>query len=93
MARNTTAPATPSAGLWQAEEDNYRLSYDENGNILTLRRRGPLQAATAHQAKQYGAVDALTYAYAGNRLLAVDDAVSTNQLPRPKRGPLRKRKI
>ncbi len=86
VARQTTTPATPTAGLWKAEEDNYRLSfvsYDDNGNILTLRRHGLLQAATSHQAKQYGAVDNLSYAYAGNRLLAVDDAVSTNQLPRP----------
>ncbi len=87
VARSATSPVTPTAGLWKAEEDNYRLSfvsYDDNGNILTLRRRGLLQAGTSHQAKQYGAVDALTYAYQGNRLLAVDDAVSTNQLPRPK---------
>ncbi len=81
----TTAP-TPSAGLWKAEEDNYRLSfvsYDDNGNILTLRRRGLLQAATSRQAKQYGAVDAFTYAYQGNLLQAVDDQVANNQLPRP----------
>lgn len=87
VARTTTSPLTPMAGPWKAEEDNYRLafvSYDDNGNILTLRRRGLLQNATHASSKQYGAVDNLTYAYQGNRLLAVDDAVTGNQLPRPK---------
>jgi RHS repeat-associated protein len=86
VARQTTTAATPSAGAWTAEQDNYRLSfvsYDDNGNILTLRRRGLLQNATHTQGKQYGAVDNLTYAYQGNRLTAVDDAVTGNQLPRP----------
>ena len=87
VARNTTSSLTPMAGAWQAEEDNYRLSfvsYDDNGNILTLRRRGLLHNATHASSKQYGAVDNLTYAYQGNRLLSVDDQVSGNQLPRPK---------
>jgi RHS repeat-associated protein len=86
VARQTTTAATPNAGAWKAEEDNYRLSfvsYDDNGNILTLRRRGLLQNATHARSKQYGAVDNLTYAYQGNRLLAVDDVVSGNQLPQP----------
>jgi RHS repeat-associated protein len=86
VARQTTTAATSGAGAWQAEEDNYRLSfvsYDDNGNILTLRRRGLLQNATHATSKQYGAVDNLTYAYQGNRLQAVDDAVTGNQLLRP----------
>jgi len=75
-----------SAGAWTAEQDNYRLSfvsYDDNGNIQTLRRRGLLQNATHATSKQYGAVDNLSYSYQGNRLLAVQDAVSGNQLPHP----------
>ncbi|MDO7888149.1 DUF6443 domain-containing protein [Hymenobacter cheonanensis] len=86
VARQTTTAATPGAGAWKAEEDNYRLSfvsYDDNGNILTLRRRGLLQNATHASSKQYGAVDNLTYTYQGNRLQAVDDQVTGNQLPRP----------
>ncbi|MBD2768464.1 hypothetical protein IC235_11240 [Hymenobacter sp. BT664] len=74
-------------GAWRAEEDRYRLSfvsYDDNGNIATLRRRGLLAGATRLGPAQYGPVDALTYRYAGNRLLAVDDQVTTNQLPRPR---------
>jgi RHS repeat-associated protein len=87
VARTTTSSLTPMAGAWKAEEDNYRLSfvsYDDNGNILTLRRRGLLQNAAHTSNKQYGAVDNLTYSYQSNRLLAVDDQVSGNQLPRPK---------
>ena len=75
-----------TATAWNQERDNYRLSfvsYDDNGNIATLRRRGLLQAGTSRQGKQYGAVDNLTYAYQGNRLQAVDDAVTGNQLPQP----------
>ena len=87
VARHASAAATPNtAGLWKAEEDNYRMSfvsYDDNGNIRTLRRRGLLANATRAAAKQYGPVDHLAYAYQGNRLQAVDDQVSTNQLPRP----------
>ena len=60
------------------------MSYDDNGNLNTLRRWGLLQSATSRQAKQYGAVNNLRYAYQGNRLRAVDDAVSGNQLSRPK---------
>jgi RHS repeat-associated protein len=76
-----------TATAWNQELDNYRLSfvsYDDNGNIRTLRRQGLLQNATHLVAKRYGAVDNLTYAYQGNRLLTVDDAITGNQLPRPK---------
>jgi len=75
-----------TGGPWNAELDHYRLSfvsYDDNGNILTLRRRGLLANATHLAPKRYGAVDNLAYAYQGNRLQAVDDLVSGNQLPRP----------
>ena len=75
-----------AAGAWTAEASNYRLSgvnYDDNGNILSLRRRGLLTNATRTAPKQFGAVDMLTYRYDGNRLQAVDDQVTTNQRPRP----------
>jgi len=73
--------ARTTTGTWTAEKQNYGLhavSYDENGNILTLRRRGLRTAATRTTPKQYGPIDQLTYTYAGNRLLAVDDAVKDN---------------
>ncbi|HEX8657541.1 MAG TPA: DUF6443 domain-containing protein [Hymenobacter sp.] len=81
-----TGGAGNPSGAWTAEEDRYRLafaSYDDNGNLRTLRRRGLLQNATHATTPRFGPVDELTYAYQGNRLQAVDDAVSTNQLPRP----------
>ena len=84
VARNGGAGST--TGAWRAEEDHYRLSfvsYDDNGNIQPLRRRGLLTNATRTRTKRYGPSDALRYAYAGNRLQVVDDAISTNQLPRP----------
>ena len=66
VARSAPVPATPNTlGLWKSEEDNYRrsfVSYDDNGNILSLRRRGLLANATHAKAKQFGAVDALRYA-------------------------------
>ncbi|RYU77813.1 DUF6443 domain-containing protein [Hymenobacter persicinus] len=73
--------ARTATGAWTAEKQNYGLrfvSYDENGNILTLRRRGLRAPATSTSAKQYGPIDQLLYTYAGNRLLAVDDAIRDN---------------
>ncbi|GAA3934858.1 DUF6443 domain-containing protein [Hymenobacter algoricola] len=73
--------ARTTAGIWTAEKQNYGLrfvSYDENGNILTLRRRGLLAPASRTAPRQYGSIDQLAYTYTGNRLLAVDDAVKTN---------------
>ena len=78
-----SAGTLASASAWNQELDNYRLSfvsYDDNGNIHTLRRQGLLQAATHNKAKQYGAVDNLSYAYQGNRLQSIEDQVTGNQL-------------
>ena len=87
VARSAPVAATPNtAGRWKSEEDNYRMSfvsYDDNGNLLSLRRRGLLANATHAAPKRFGPVDDLRYAYAGNRLQAVDDQVSTNQSLRP----------
>ena len=43
------------------------LSYDANGNILSLKREGYLQSGN------YGTMDDLQYSYAGNQLQAVND--------------------
>ncbi len=45
------------------------LSYDKNGNILSLQRQGHTDA----NATLFGTMDLLTYSYTGNRLQAVDD--------------------
>lgn len=66
--------------------DCYRLSfvsYDDNGNLNTLSRQGLLANATRAAGKQFGPVDNLSYAYAGNRLQAVNDQVGGNALARP----------
>ena len=78
--------AQNATGGWSDEQQRFGLSglrYDENGNILALQRRGLLANATRSAPKQFGPVDDLAYAYAGNRLQAVNDQVSTNQLARP----------
>ncbi|MGD1845243.1 MAG: DUF6443 domain-containing protein [Salibacteraceae bacterium] len=43
------------------------ISYDANGNILSLKRQGYLQSGN------YGTMDDLQYSYAGNQLQAVND--------------------
>ncbi len=47
------------------------VTYDDNGNILSLKRRGKL-------GQTFGEMDNLTYTYDGNRLLKVEDGVSGN---------------
>ncbi|MEO1419290.1 MAG: hypothetical protein AAFW00_28815, partial [Bacteroidota bacterium] len=47
-------------------------SYDLNGNILSLNRKG-LTATNA-----YGDIDMLSYSYQGNQLTSVSDAIPTN---------------
>jgi RHS repeat-associated protein len=57
---------------WNEEVDRYSVSnitYDANGNILSLDRDGLAGSST------YGAMDNLSYAYDGNQLSAVNDAI------------------
>ena len=77
--------ARDAVGTWNAERDNYRFwaaSYDANGNLLTMRRRGLVQEATRATPRYYGEIDNLRYRFqppatspdvASNRLLRVDD--------------------
>lgn len=68
-----------SSASAQAGVGNYNeaLTYDLNGNIKTLKRRGLKTTATA----SYDLVDDLIYKYSdsdrGNKLLAVDDAAAS----------------
>jgi RHS repeat-associated protein len=76
----------PLTRAWTAGRQNYGMShvrYDENGNLLAVRRQGLLQEGSRTGPKRYGATDDLTYSYAGNRLTRVDDGVSTNGLAPP----------
>jgi RHS repeat-associated protein len=67
---------TTQAGLWDRKTEDYTvsgLSYDENGNIITLNRSGLLNATD----RTIGKIDELGYRYSGNRLIGVDDKVPT----------------
>ncbi|MBB4603685.1 RHS repeat-associated protein [Hymenobacter luteus] len=95
VARTSTSPTSS----WGAERGNYRFafaSYDAGGNLLTLRRRGLVAAATRTMAAQYGETDNLRYRYEpatssepiSNRLQRVDDlapAASTFAGKQPER--------
>jgi RHS repeat-associated protein len=63
------------------EDDKYSMSdltYDENGNIITLKRKGQAEYKPQNGGPRYGEIDYLSYAYKGNRLDAVTDNDSTN---------------
>lgn len=63
---------TGSGASWNAS-NHYsvgNISYDVNGNILTLARQGYLTTSTPG----FGMMDQLTYVYDGNRLRKVTDA-------------------
>ncbi|MCC9138774.1 DUF6443 domain-containing protein [Pontibacter silvestris] len=74
-----------SNGQWDKEQtsgngnyDMWGLSYDVNGNILSMNRRG-LRSGTS-TTKAYGLLDQLQYRYEpakGNQLLGVDDTEVT----------------
>ncbi|MCB2380468.1 DUF6443 domain-containing protein [Hymenobacter sp. BT635] len=81
-----------NATTWEAERGNYRFwaaSYDANGNLLSLRRRGLLQEATRTTPRQYGVTDNIRYRYApatlsepvSNRLLRVDELAPAAAAP------------
>ncbi|PRY02748.1 RHS repeat-associated protein, partial [Pontibacter ummariensis] len=74
-----TYKAYDGAG-WTAEADRYTvdgLTYDYNGNIHSLQRRGMVSGdAYDRTSDQFGVVDNLSYAYEGNRLATVNDAVT-----------------
>ena len=60
---------------WTSATENDRfnvsdLTYDKNGNINTLERKGETAAST------FGTMDDLTYYYVGNQLQAVNDAIA-----------------
>ena len=62
------------AETWNVNIGKYSvptISYDANGNILSLERKGYLSNNT------FGTIDQLTYTYDQNRLKAVEDVVTT----------------
>lgn len=63
---------------WTADPENNRftegsIAYDKMGNILQLKRNGTISATA------FGIMDDLTYTYAGNKLLKVDEKATGNR--------------
>jgi RHS repeat-associated protein len=68
-------------GSWtnNGEDDRYSISdvtYDENGNILTMKRSGETDY-DSQSGPSFGEIDDLNYSYKGNKLAAVSDAENT----------------
>ena len=64
-----------ATGLSTTNYDVSNISYDRNGNILTLNRKGHINAA----ATSFGDMDLLSYTYDGNKLIMVEDTASNDQ--------------
>ena len=74
LSRLTRARYSDSEG--GAGRYDTRYSYDLNGNLTSLVRRGALSLSSAGTPSAYGAIDSLTLEYAGNRLRSVSDAAA-----------------
>ena len=74
LSRLTRARYSDSEG--GAGRYDTRYSYDLNGNLTSLVRRGTLSLSSAGTPSTYGAIDSLTLEYAGNRLRSVSDAAA-----------------
>ena len=74
LSRLTRARYSDSEG--GAGRYDTRYSYDLNGNLTSLVRRGALSLSSAGTPSIYGAIDSLTLEYAGNRLRSVSDAAA-----------------
>uniref|UniRef100_UPI002637D9F5 RHS repeat-associated core domain-containing protein n=1 Tax=uncultured Microscilla sp. TaxID=432653 RepID=UPI002637D9F5 len=71
--RLKTASYASSNSAENGRYDVNNLTYDLNGNILTLKRQGLLERKL-NLAMVFGTIDDLSYTYAGNQLLGVADA-------------------
>lgn len=66
----------PTAGNWNKEAYRYNvpsITYDLNGNILSLQRKG-FKSGVINQNASFGTIDNLSYTYSGDQLLSVSDA-------------------
>tara|TARA_R110002072_G_scaffold236366_1_gene393964 strand:- start:1347 stop:5780 length:4434 start_codon:yes stop_codon:yes gene_type:complete len=64
-----------TTNTWPSSTKKYNvpgITYDLNGNILTLNRRG-FRSGTINQNPVFGMIDALTYTYNGDQLTSVSD--------------------
>ncbi|MFS4493186.1 DUF6443 domain-containing protein [Maribacter sp. 2308TA10-17] len=64
---------TGATGLPNSPHNVSNISYDKNGNIMTLNRMGHTQVDDSGLVTDYGLMDDLTYTYIGNQLKAVND--------------------
>ena len=75
---NRLKAATYASATHSIENNRYNvenLTYDLNGNIQTLTRKGMIERKLTLE-RQYGVMDQLSYAYRGNQLLGVVDATN-----------------
>ena len=66
-------------GVWTRNVGRYDVSgitFDKNGNILSLERNGYIGIQGGNPA--FGMMDDLSYTYSGNKLKAVEDAISNS---------------
>ena len=66
-----------SSGTWDQNTDRfsvYNISYDLNGNLLSMDRKG-LTGRDAQDNAIYGIMDELSYSYSGNQLTSVNDDI------------------
>ncbi|HEX8549501.1 MAG TPA: DUF6443 domain-containing protein [Cytophagaceae bacterium] len=64
-----------SGSNWTSESDRYttNLTYDRNGNILTMRQNG--LNGSSGSAATFGLMDDMNYFYSGNKLIGINDKV------------------
>jgi RHS repeat-associated protein len=70
---------TQGSGGWTTNQKDYSvdgIDYDANGNLKHMNRKG--RTSAPGQVATWGNLDQLTYAYDGNRLIAVDDQASSS---------------
>ena len=75
---NRLKTAIYSSATHSTENNRYNvenITYDLNGNIKTLTRRGMIDRKLTLE-REYGVMDQLSYVYRGNQLLGVTDATN-----------------
>ena len=74
---------SPTDSWNTTERDNFTTSgigYDDNGNIASMSRNGLANSSPKY--RTYGPIDQLGYAYAGNQLTTVNEALPTTDVRR-----------
>ena len=69
---NSTLKSATYTGIGAENFSMPNISYDKNGNITNLQRKGK-------NGSSFGDIDNLTYNYNGNRLVGVTDGINSNE--------------